>query len=53
MNRNTDIDFARCILILEVVLIHIVNFGELYPEAKAVILSFLAFFGRDFIYFVV
>ena len=41
MNRNTDIDFARCILILEVVLIHIVNFGELYPEAKAVILSFL------------
>lgn len=35
------IDFVRTILITLVILIHIVNFGNLYPDTKEAILSFL------------
>lgn len=39
--RNTDIDFIRAILILLMILIHIVSFGNTYPHLKAGILSFM------------
>ena len=41
MHRCCEIDFVRFFLIIAVVLVHIVNFGNAYPEAKSVILSFL------------
>lgn len=39
--HNTTIDFMRAILIVLMILIHIVNFGTLYPDIKDGILSFL------------
>lgn len=39
--RNTNIDFIRAILILLMILIHIVSFGNAYPHLKAGILSFM------------
>ena len=41
MKLHEEINFARALLILMVVLIHIVHFGELYPETKSIILSFM------------
>lgn len=37
---NDVIDFQRALLIVMVILVHIVNFGTLYPEVKARIFSF-------------
>ena len=37
---NDIIDFQRALLIVMVILVHIVNFGTLYPEVKARIFSF-------------
>ena len=37
--RNTDIDWIRAILIILMILIHIVSFGNAYPHLKAGILS--------------
>ncbi len=39
--HNTDLDFIRAILILLMILIHIVSFGNAYPHLKAGILSFM------------
>lgn len=39
--RNTDLDFIRAILIMLMILIHIVSFGNAYPHIKAGILSFM------------
>lgn len=39
MKRNTDLDFIRAILIILMILIHIVSFGNAYPQLKAGILS--------------
>jgi len=39
--RNTDLDFIRAILIMLMILIHIVSFGNAYPHLKAGILSFM------------
>lgn len=39
--RNTDIDWIRVILIILMILIHIVSFGNAYPQLKAGILSFM------------
>lgn len=39
--HNNDIDYFRAILIGLVILIHIVNFGNLYPALKDSILSFI------------
>lgn len=39
--RNTDIDWIRAILIILMILIHIVSFGNTYPQLKAGILSFM------------
>ena len=39
--RNTDIDRIRAILIILMILIHIVSFGNAYPHLKAGILSFM------------
>ena len=41
MKRNTDLDFIRAILIMLMILIHIVSFGNAYPNIKAGILSFM------------
>lgn len=41
MKRNTDLDFIRAILIVLMILIHIVSFGNAYPHLKAGILSFM------------
>ena len=41
MKRNTDLDFIRAILIVLMILIHIVSFGNAYPQLKAGILSFM------------
>ena len=41
MKRNTDLDFIRAILIVLMILIHIVSFGNAYPPLKAGILSFM------------
>lgn len=41
MKRNTDLDFIRAILIILMILIHIVSFGNAYPHLKAGILSFM------------
>lgn len=41
MNHNNQLDFFRAILIVLVILIHIVNFGEHYPLLKNAILAFL------------
>ena len=41
MKRNTDLDLIRAILIILMILIHIVNFGNAYPHLKAGILSFM------------
>lgn len=41
MNRNTDLDFIRALLIILMILIHIVSFGNAYPHLKAGILSFM------------
>ena len=43
--RNTDIDWIRAILIILMILIHIVSFGNAYPQLKAGILSFMMPFG--------
>ena len=39
--RNTDIDWIRAILIILMILIHIMSFGNAYPQLKAGILSFM------------
>ena len=39
--RNTDLDWIRAILIMLMILIHIVSFGNAYPHLKAGILSFM------------
>lgn len=39
--RNIDIDWIRAILIILMILIHIVSFGNAYPQLKAGILSFM------------
>ena len=39
--RNTDIDWIRAILIILMILIHIVSFGNAYSQLKAGILSFM------------
>lgn len=39
--RNTDLDFIRAVLIMLMILIHIVSFGNAYPHLKASILSFM------------
>lgn len=39
--KNTDIDWIRAILIILMILIHIVSFGNAYPQLKAGILSFM------------
>ena len=41
MNHNNHLDFLRAILIVLVILIHIVNFGDHYPLLKNAILAFL------------
>ena len=41
MKRNTDLDLIRAILIILMILIHIVSFGNAYPHLKAGILSFM------------
>lgn len=41
MKRNTALDFIRAILIILMILIHIVSFGNAYPHLKAGILSFM------------
>ena len=41
MKNYREIDFVRCVLIILVVLVHIVNFGNRYPEVKASVLAFL------------
>ena len=41
MKRNTDLDLIRGILIILMILIHIVSFGNAYPHLKAGILSFM------------
>ena len=38
---NKELDYFRAILIGLVILVHIVNFGELYPSVKNAILAFL------------
>lgn len=41
MNRNLLIDFIRSLLIILVILVHIVHWGDLYPNVKSMILAFL------------
>lgn len=41
MKQNHELNFTRAVLILLVVLIHIVRFGDLYPATKAGILAFM------------
>lgn len=41
MKYSKDIDFFRAILICLVILVHIVNFGNIHPLAKSAILSFM------------
>ena len=41
MRHNKDLDFIRAILIILMILIHIVSFGNAYPHLKAGILSFM------------
>lgn len=41
MKHSRDIDFFRAILISLVILVHIVNFGNLYPSVKSAVLSFI------------
>ena len=41
LRQNSDIDFIRSILIILMILVHIVNFGNAYPHLKAGILSFM------------
>lgn len=41
MKRNTDLDWLRALLIILMILIHIVSFGNAYPHLKAGILSFM------------
>lgn len=38
--HNLTIDYIRAVLIILVILVHIVNFGELYPDVKSSILAF-------------
>ena len=41
MKYHKDLDFFRAILMCLVILIHIVNFGDIYPSTKSAILSFM------------
>ncbi len=41
MKHNKDLDFIRALLIILMILIHIVSFGNAYPHLKAGILSFM------------
>lgn len=41
MKHNNELDFSRAVLIVLVILVHIVNFGSLYPLAKSSILAFM------------
>ena len=41
MQRNNDLDYIRAVLIILMILIHIVSFGDAYPHIKAGILSFM------------
>ena len=41
MKYNRDINFFRAVLICLVILVHIVNFGDIYPNAKIAISAFI------------
>lgn len=41
MSRNLSIDFIRALLIILVILVHIVHWGDLHPNVKGMILAFL------------
>lgn len=41
LRQNWDINFIRSILIMLMILVHIVSFGNTYPHLKAGILSFM------------
>ena len=41
MKYSKDINFFRAVLISLVILVHIVNFGNIYPSTKSAILSFI------------
>lgn len=41
MSRNSLIDFIRALLILLVILVHIVHFGDLHTNVKSMILAFM------------
>lgn len=41
MKHNNELDFSRAVLIVLVILVHIVNFGNLYPLAKSSIFAFM------------
>lgn len=41
MKHNNELDFSIAVLIVLVILVHIVNFGNLYPLAKSSILAFM------------
>ena len=41
MKHNNELDFSRAVLIVLVILVHIVNFGNLYPLSKSSILAFM------------
>lgn len=41
MTRNSLIDFIRSLLIVFVILVHIVNWGNIHPNVKSMILAFL------------
>lgn len=41
MSRNPLIDFIRALLILLVILVHIVHFGDLHENVKSMILAFM------------
>ncbi len=41
MKHNNELDFSKAVLIVLIILVHIVNFGNLYPLAKSSILAFM------------
>lgn len=41
MKHNKELDFFKAVLIGLVILVHIVNFGELHPSVKSSILAFM------------
>ena len=41
MSRNSLIDFIRSLLIILMILVHVVHFGDLHPNVKSMILAFM------------